>query len=225
MAHHKPFSKQRWSIAQKHEISNWKATQKEQGNLHQYIEQARQRYLPFITPHCENLQPNSQILELGCGPICIAQEIQHGEKTYLDPLLDDYRRAWPGTLPQGQFITGMAENIDQCNASYDLILGIRLLSYVENPELVLHEVERLLKPNAIFLISIDTCFQTFARLYYYTANVFPMWTLKNRLYCYSQQGIEKSLKRHFHILKKLELPQQSAFNLRQEVFYVCTPLD
>jgi len=224
MAHHKAFSKQCWSRLQKHEVAACYAMQKSEYVLSDVQENVRARYRSLMFKYAGNLDENSQILELGCGVVCLAQEFSQGKKTYLDPLLNDYRRACPGGLPKGIFLTDMAANVPQDGSHYDVILALRLLSYVENPELVLHEVERLLKPDGRFLISVETWPPLFARLHYHLAHIFPQWMLKERLYCYTCSGIEKSLERHFWVQTKQVLPKKRGFHLKQECFYVCNLL-
>jgi len=222
MAHHKAFSKQCWSRLQKHEADACYEMQKSQHVLSEVQAEAHERYSSLLLQYAGDITENSQILELGCGVVCLAQELTEGKKTYLDPLLNDYRRACPGGLPKGTFLTDMAEDVQADSKQYDLILAFRLLSYVENPELVLHEVERLLKSGGQFLISVETWPPMFARLHYNLAQIFPQWMLKERLYCYACDGIEKSLKRHFVIQQKQLLPKIAGFHLKQECFYVCT---
>jgi len=221
MAHHKPFSKQRWSILQKHEIDAWCGMEKEQSSFEHVLALRRERYHQLVLRYAGDLNETSEILELGCGALCVAQALKEGKKTYLDPLLDDYRRSCPGSLPKGTFMSGMAEDVKQHDAKYDLILALRLLSYVENPELVLHEVERLLKPEGRFLISVEVWSKPLALLHYHLAQWFPQWLLKKRLYCYTQDGLEKSLKRHFHIEKTVKMPHHHRLPLKQEFFYIC----
>jgi len=224
MAHHKAFSKQCWSRLQKHEADACSEMQKSEHVLSEVQAEAHERYSSLLLQYAGDIAENSQILELGCGVVCLAQELTEGKKTYLDPLLNDYRRACPGGLPKGTFLTDMAEDVHADSKQYDLILAFRLLSYVENPELVLHEVERLLKSGGQFLISVETWPPMFARLHYTLAQFFPQWMLKERLYCYACDGIEKSLKRHFVIQQKQLLPKMAGFHLKQECFYVCTPI-
>jgi len=224
MAHHKAFSKQRWSTALKAELSLFNQLQEKNIDINTLKKKVRQRYLPLIEPHISSLNEDSQILELGCGATCVSQFIKQGKKTFLDPLLDDFRRALPGSLPKGTFITDMAESINASNASYDCIVCFKTISHVQNPELVLHEVERLLKDNGTFLVSIELWPTIFAKLHYILARFFPQRTLKNRLYCYTKQGIENTLQRHFKICSSHCIPDIKIFNLKHEYFYVCKPL-
>ena len=225
MPYHKAFSKQRWSAALKAELSSILQLQHKYPDISPLREQVKKRYLPIIEPYLAALQEDSQILELGCGPTCFSQFIKHGKKTFLDPLLDNFRRAWPGSLPTGTFIAGTAENIQAPDATYDCILCLRTLSHVQNPELVLNEVERLLKPQGFFIISVELWPGAFARLHYLTARLFPQGILKNRLYCYTRRGIENTLRRHFHIQASHVLPATNTFSLKTEQLYICSPLE
>ena len=224
MAHHKAFSKQRWNSAQKAELHQFGIEQENHADITDLAEQAYQRYGSIIAQYTTYLDDDSQILEVGSGPACVSQYIPHGHKTFLDPLLDDFRRTWPGSLPKGTYITGMAEQINAPNQSYDFILCLKAISHVQNPELVLHEIERLLKPDGKLILSVDVWPLPFAQLHYFTANFFPQCTLKNRLYCYTQRGIENTLKRHFCIEDAYTLPAMQSFSLRQERLYICAHL-
>jgi SAM-dependent methyltransferase len=225
MAHHKVFSKQRWGSAQKAELHLFGIEQSKHADITNLTNQAIERYGSLLKKYTPDLNDDAEILEIGCGPACVSQVIPHGHKTYLDPLLDDFRRTWPGSLPKGRFITGMAEHINMPDQSYDVIVCLKTISHVQNPELVLHEMERLLKPNGILVFSATVWPLPFAQLHYFTANLFPQRVLTNRLYCYTQRGIENSLKRHFCIDRAETLPPQSMFTLKQERLYICSPLN
>jgi len=221
MARHKPFSKQRWMSTQKVELGMLKRLKESHGNIRQVAEKASERYMPWITPVAETLTKSSTILELGSGPACVAQFIEEGNKTYVDPLIDDFRRAWPGGLPEGEFISRMAERINKPAKSFDLVLALRMLSHTQNPELVLHEVERLLKADGTAIISVSVWPSWFARLHYFTAELFPQRALSDRLYCYTRPAIERTLRRHFDVISSERLPPQENWLLQQEMLYIC----
>jgi len=224
MAHHKAFSKQRWSASLKYELALFCQKQEEHATINSLIQQVKQRYMSLIQMNLPKLKEDSQILELGCGPTCISQFIEGGKKTYLDPLLDNFRRSCPGSLPKGTFIAEMAEEIHEPDASYDLILCLKTISHVQNPELVLHEVERLLKRDGVFMISVELWPAFFAKLHYFTARLFPQRILKNRLYCYTELGMENTLRRHFKIQFNQYISTTQGVSLKKECLYVCTHL-
>ncbi len=222
MAHHKPLSKQCWGQLQKCELDTCSHLREQQGTLEPYLEQVCARYQTLLLRYAGNVHAESKILELGCGMACVAQGFPAGEVTYLDSLLDDYRRVCPGGLPKGHFITGVAEDVQVASKTYDVVVATRLLSYVENPELVLHEVERVLKPDGVFLLSVELWSKPLAWLHYRLSHLGVHWMLQRHLYCYTRQGLEKSLKRHFTIESRQLIPAPSAVKLlNKEYFYVC----
>jgi len=217
MAHHKPQSKTRWSASQKAEIMRLNT----QG-LDELQTAAGKRFDAIVKALPEPLPADAAILDIGCGAICTGKFFESSNTTYLDPLLDDFKRTYPGELPKGEFISGSAEEIDKPNASYDLILCLNTLSYVLNPELVLHEAGRLLKKDGTFVISITLWPELFARFHYLSTHLFSIGEVQNRLYCYSLRGIKNTLLRHFDIVSVQQLDIKTAM-FAQEWMFVCKP--
>lgn len=215
MAHHKPLSKPRWSASQKAEVLRLSAKALEELHLN-----AGKRYNAIVGALSEPLPGEASILDIGCGAVCTAKFFDSSNTTYLDPLLEDFKRIYPGHLPDGEFITGSAEEINEPDASYDLILCMNTLSFVLNPELVLHEVRRLLKPDGTFVISIMLWPNILARLHYLSSHIFAIGDVQNRLYCYTYKGIKNTLLRHFRIVSEMEL-ETKAPAFAQEWMFVC----
>jgi SAM-dependent methyltransferase len=193
MARYKAVIKSRWLAAQGTEARFWhgkEVLEREQNRL-------ARLYSPILKRHTGHLKKESRILEIGCGPTCLAQFIAAGKKTYVDPLLDDFRRAYPGKLPEGDHFAYMAEDIPEPDASFDLILCINALDHVMNPELVLNEVERLLKPEGRFILGIIVFPGWLARLRYFIERFVPALRDEHRPYAYTLEGIQKTLNRHF----------------------------
>jgi len=200
MARHEAITKARWLKAQKCEIQFWRG----QEALEQELQRVHGRYLPAIQRYAKDLPKDASILEIGCGPTCAAQLIEAGRKTYVDPLLDDFRRAYPGKLPKGEYLCRPAENINKQNASFDLILCLDALDRVMNPELVINEIERLLKTDGVFILGIVTSPAWLARVSYYLERFFPPLRDERTPYSYSYRGIEKTLGRHLDIIDVTE---------------------
>lgn len=219
MAHHKPVSKQRWGMAQKAELYRLKKN----GSLTRITQASQQRYGFILTELAEGIDEESSILDIGCGPACLAQFIESGSKTFLDPLLDDFRRMFPGTLLKGNYITRMAEEIPIESNSFDLILCFNTLSFTLNPELVLHEVGRLLKPGGTFAVSIRLWPELLARLHYYSTHFMPVSEHQIQLYRYTYHGIRNTLLRHFDIESEKVLPPTNGGPIRfsHERLFIC----
>jgi ubiquinone/menaquinone biosynthesis C-methylase UbiE len=215
MAHHKPSSKQRWSSSQKAAVTKLHGQSLEPLHIN-----AGKRYNAIISALPKPLPADASILDIGCGPVCTAKLFNSSHTTYLDPLLNNFKRSFPGELPEGEFITSTAEDLPKPDASYDLILCLNMLSCSLNPELIMHEVRRLLKPEGSFAISITLWPELLARLHYLKMKLFPMGEYQNRLYCYTQRGIKNTLLRHFDILSESPLDTSSP-RFSQEWIFLC----
>lgn len=221
MSRHKPVSRARWQAAQKHALEKWKGK-----NLQLAREETERELLPLLLRYAREYPKSASILEVGCGPICISQFLPQRHKTYLDPLLNDFRRMFPGKLPEGEYLANGAESIERPSSSYDLILCTHALSCSMNPELIMHEMERLLKKDGLLILTMTTHSALEARMHYYAECCAPSLCHKTRPYYYSLTGIRRTLARHFTIVQ--EMTRKSTFLppfRRVERIFVCSPLD
>jgi len=216
-------AKQRWLVFQKRVLHFWQQ--------HNFLKErqtyAERYYLPLLKPIADHLPENSSALEIGSGPICTAQHLNFAEQTYIDPLLDDFRRLFPGVLPEGvTYLTALAENVQLEPASFDAIICLNTLSDVLNPELVLNNAEKALKPTGYFLVSIDLWPTWLAKAHLFLSRLAPSIPRINRLYSYTHAGFENTLSRHFHILSEHRIQTPLKWlSLRKECFFVCEHLD
>ncbi|MDX8412169.1 MAG: class I SAM-dependent methyltransferase [Mariprofundaceae bacterium] len=206
--------------AQKVEVNYWHGPKVLQAEM----EHIKKHFAPILTRTAEGLGEDASILDIGCGPACPAQFIEHGRKTYIDPLLDEFRRAYPAGLPKSKFIACQAEDIGLPDASFDLILSCNALDCMLNPELVLNEVERLLKPGGTFILGIHVYRAIVARFRYYIERFLPNMRVEVRPYSYSLTGIRKTLERHFSISDVSSQPVDGgllSFLHRQDCVFIC----
>jgi len=224
MSMHKSIDNNRWQASQKLSLQAWGKK-----NLATEREQLERSLLPILQRYAREYAQDAAVLEIGCGPICLICMLPQQHKTYLDPMADDFRRMFPGELPEeGEYLTAAAENIPKPDASYDLIVCLNMISHTLNPELVMNEIERLLKPGGKLILSIRTHSQLEARLHYLAIRMFPRLCSKTRPYYYALKGIRRTLQRHFNI--KEEIVQKAhairvPFCKRQRHVFVCTLLD
>lgn len=215
MAHHKPLGKPRWGASQKAEI-----VQLQNQGLDVLHIAAGKRYDAIIQALPTPIPLDASILDVGCGAVCTGKLFNSANTTYLDPLLDDFKRTFPGELPDGEFINGMIEEINKPNNSYDLILCLNTLSFVLHPELALHAMRRLLKSDGTFVISLVLWPTILARLHYLKTRIFSVGETQNRLYCYSYQGIKNTIERHFKIVSEVELDTRAP-TFAHERMFIC----
>jgi len=222
MARHKAVSKARWLISQKHISEYW---QEENVLANEQIRQ-EQSYLPILQRLCPVIEEHTRILELCSGPVCTARLLEGGEKTYLDPMFDKYRRMYPGKLPKGTLLAIAAEKIPETDHSFDIISCINGLDHVLNPELVLNEIERLLKPSGTLLIGMTVFPEPIARLRYFCERFFSPLRDEAHPYSYSLQALTRTLSRHFDIAEEIKLDESShadSRHMNSEYAFICRP--
>ncbi len=218
-AFYKAVSEQRWSLYQKRAFKFWKSEQA----LKSRQVFTRRYYLPLFEPLALDLKDDISMLEIGPGPVCAAQYLGKGHATYIDPLMDDYRRLFPGTLPEkSAYLATAAEKCKLDKTAFDIILCLNTLSGVHNPELVLNVVKTSLKADGHFVVSIDLWPSLLARAHYFLSRFVPVLPEFNRLYSYTHHGFSNTLLRHFDIeSEQLVKPQLYWASFKQEMLFVC----
>jgi ubiquinone/menaquinone biosynthesis C-methylase UbiE len=148
-------------------------------------------------------------------------------KTFLDPLLNDFRRMYPGELREGEYLATSAERVPKANNSYDLIISLNTLSHSLHPELVMNEMERLLRPGGRLIMTMRIHSQLESRLHYWTTHYMPALCYGTQPNFFSLAGIRKTLARHFTITDEIVSCRQFTwlpFLRREERLFVCTNL-
>ncbi|MDX8401772.1 MAG: class I SAM-dependent methyltransferase [Mariprofundaceae bacterium] len=189
---HSPISRQRWQKAQQRVLDHWR---------HQPLGDARERlkarWLPWIERAAEGLGDDARILELQSGPVCLTQFLPFGEKTWQDTLIEDWRRMFPGELPEGRHLVHPPESLPLPDGHFDLVVCLDGLTLTWNPEMALHEAARVLKPGGRFLLGIEIHPPLEARLRYFAEHWLPALCRGPRPYAYTMRGIRHTLARHF----------------------------
>jgi len=221
MSKHLPVSNTRWQESQKHTLRDW-----QQKDLEAERQRAERSLLPILQRYAKQYPDDASILEIGCGPLCLCRLLSRHNITYLDPMVDDFRRLFPAELPEeGEYLAAAAERIPKPNASYDLITCLHTISHTLNPELIMNEIERLLKPGGRLILAIRTHNSLEARLHYLAVKIFPYLYCKTRPYYYSLTGIQRTLQRHFHI-EDVIVQQSRAIPIpfcgRKQHIFICT---
>jgi len=220
---HKAISKEEWLVSQQRQLSGWSNAsilEKQRKQLHDRYFQSIQHLLP-------TLDEQSEIAEIGSGPVCFSQEIPIGHKTFIDPLLDDFRRIYPGALPKNAvYINSAAEAIALPKHCVDLVLCMNVLSFALNPEEILHEIGRLLKPEGVLLLAVQVSSPLIARLHYLGRCLLPMFHDYVRPYRFCHNAIQHTIARHLQINKQIIIVRHQRFNpfADDEYLFACSPL-
>jgi len=211
-----------WLESQKRQLARW--------SDHAVLDGARQRfherYLASLREHLPPLDAQSEIIEIGCGPACLSQEIGPGHKTLIDPLIDDFRRRYPGLLPEdAACFSCAAESIPLPSHCADLVLSLNALSFTQNPEIALHEMARLLRPEGVLLLSVLVCAPLVARMHYLGRRLIPPLRRRLRPYRFSREAMEHSIARHLRIREVVPLVERGVWRpcADDELLCVCVP--
>jgi SAM-dependent methyltransferase len=97
------------------------------------------------------------VIDIGSGPTCLGRFFNTSHKTYLDPLIDFYRSYYKDELPYAtgsNFINSMAETLPFDDNSFDAVLCYNMLDHTFNPQAIIREITRVLKPSGYLLVSI-----------------------------------------------------------------------
>jgi len=222
-ARHHAISKEDWLASQQQQLAGWC----DSARLEAQRKLLHDRYFVRIQPLLPPLDEGSEIVEIGSGPVCFSQEIPQGHKTFVDPLLDDLRRIYPGSMPKDAvYLNRAVEGVSLPNNCVDLIICMNMLSFSKNPEEVLYEVSRLLKPNGVLLLVVKITSSLVARLHYVGNRLLPFVRNHTRPYRFCQRAMEHTIARHLQINERIAVVRHHPLNLfgDHEYLFACSPL-
>ena len=98
---------------------------------------------------------NKSILEIGCGPIGLISLLDGSIKIGLDPLADKYNKYYPNLLDDINMRIGYGEDIPLADDWMDLIVIPNSLDHCIEPEFVIKECKRVLRPSG--WLAVHSC--------------------------------------------------------------------
>jgi SAM-dependent methyltransferase len=167
------------------------------------------RYLELIQNLEQQVGTKSihHILDVGSGPACLAQHFSHGEKWFLDPLMDEYLSQFNQAIPRGHHISSTIEDAPLEPEFFDIIVCFNAFDHVQDPWKGLAKIYRLLKPEGVFLFTIYTRGVILAFLRN-LQELFHLSTDVAHPYTFTKTRMEKDLKNTgFSIYKSHEIKQ------------------
>jgi SAM-dependent methyltransferase len=189
----------RWQHAQLKEDEFWKRN----GVFNDQIARVVSRYGPVIDDISKQLKPESNILDVGCGPTCAGQLFNIGSKSFLDPLMDSYLKTYPEKIPEGEKLCCPAENIPKEDESFDVVISFNALDHMINPIKVLSEIRRVLKKDGTFLLGIFLHPAPIALLRRFVENCLPFLREDAHPYSFTLASIRELLGEHFNIAREI----------------------
>lgn len=133
----------------------------------QYLDQglrgrmARKRMaLAFEYLDAEQVPAGASVLDLGCGPGVIAEKLLARDffVTCVDFSAELLQRARSRLSVEGhservRFFQGDAQSLPFEDDTFDVVVCIGVISWVESPSLAMHEIARVLKPGGVLIIT------------------------------------------------------------------------
>jgi 2-polyprenyl-6-hydroxyphenyl methylase/3-demethylubiquinone-9 3-methyltransferase len=109
-------------------------------------------------------QGRRQLLDVGCGGGILAEELARAgfEVTGIDPAPETLETARAHALATGlsiRYALGSGERLPAADASFDVVTCCDVLEHVDDPDPVIGEVARVLRPGGLFFY--DTINRTF----------------------------------------------------------------
>lgn len=148
----KKVSLERWKRAQKSEQEFWDKFKTEELSHEKYSKKAKillKKWREFI-----NVDKNTKILQIGCGPLDLINYLEKMKKYSLDPLADSYRERFTVDYGESNLIKGVGEKLPFKDKFFDIVLLPNVLDHTIDPEKVLLEVKRVLKDEGIFYFDV-----------------------------------------------------------------------
>ena len=98
---------------------------------------------------------NKKILDIGCGPRGSLEWANNTNEKYgLDPLAVNYQKMNAGKHKM-IYVKGVSEAMPFENACFDIVSSFNSLDHVDNLDKTIEEINRVLKPGALFLLIAD----------------------------------------------------------------------
>lgn len=115
--------------------------------------------LEYLLPILPSHKKDIKTIEVGCGSArlsCFLASLGYNTTCldYSENALKVARGNYNIAGNNGEFILGDAENIPFKNNSFDLVLSTGLLEHFEDPQIVINEMVRILKPGGTFYSDI-----------------------------------------------------------------------
>ncbi len=142
--------KSRWEEAQDFELHDWK---EQKDIVKKEWDEAYRKYNTYFTELENNLKVTEKwnILDVGCNLTCISRMIKKGNHIGVEPLADALKIQ--DAVPNVKIYQGMGENMPFDKEYFDLIICRNVIDHTHDPQKVILEIQRVLKPGGYFLLA------------------------------------------------------------------------
>jgi ubiquinone/menaquinone biosynthesis C-methylase UbiE len=147
----KQVSSERWQIAQKSEKEYWSGFNQEilvKNEIIRHKEKAK--ILEKEWERWVNINKNTRILQIGCGPEDVIDYFSTGKLYAVDPLAEFYKKKFNLNYKKITFLEARGESLPFKDNYFDVVILANVLDHVENIGRVLSEAKRVLKKDGTF---------------------------------------------------------------------------
>jgi SAM-dependent methyltransferase len=140
-----------WKSAQKAEKASWNI--EDEATRIEKIERETARYPKLrIDMGLDRIRTDNKILlEIGGGPIGVIYDMPAKQKYIVEPLTEEYKEYWPCPY----HMSALGEDLPFDDEQIDLVLISNALDHCEDPQEVLEEVKRVLRPGGF--LAVNNC--------------------------------------------------------------------
>lgn len=211
----------RWRAAQRKEEGFWRRA----GVLEPQMQRVLERYRPVIEQVAARMPETGAVLDIGCGPTCAGRLFPAAQHTFLDPLMDAYREVYAGSLPEGELLAARAEEIPKPDGSYDVVISVNSLDHMIDPDTVLREVRRVLRPDGVFLLGLFLHSPPVAAVRKVVDRLLPFAREDAHPYHFTRASARALLERHFRVEREVLVFRKSNALVpalhREDRMFVC----
>ncbi len=150
-----PISDERHKLAQQSEKNFWGKSLRDNPQFQDKTKREYwQRYIDLLKRHVD-LNPGDKILDIGCGPCGLINQLSQEKRYGLDSLIDYYLKEFD--MPKEvNWVRGYGENIPFKDNLFDIVICTNVLDHTQDPEMVLAEINRILKEDRFLLCTVST---------------------------------------------------------------------
>lgn len=151
-----------------------------------------------------NIKPSS-ILDVGCASGWFLNEIYKRHPKTRHTGIDIYSSAiiyGKQKYRNLRLLRADAHKIPFRKNSFDLVICTEVLEHVINPEKVLKEIKRVLKPDGIAIIEMDTGNLIFKFIWYIWTNIFHGVWRNSHIHIFNIRKLEKMIEKNGFFVEK-----------------------